>query len=84
VEHVSKRCEEASKDDSSLPQRSGKEKVSDADAAAAEKELGYQTPKKDLKGLYAQFNSESGGDERRKKPYILYGGSSELVSWRDV
>jgi hypothetical protein len=43
VEHVSKRCEQASKDDSSLPCRSAKEKVSDADVAAAEKELGYQT-----------------------------------------
>jgi hypothetical protein len=60
TERVSKRREQASKDDSSPPQRSGKEKVFDADAATAEKELGYQTPKKDLKGLYAQSNSESG------------------------
>jgi hypothetical protein len=84
VEHVSKRCAQASKDDSSPPRRPGKEKVSDADATAAERELGYQTPKKDLKGLFHQSDSEFGGDERCKKLYVMYGGSSELVSRRDV
>jgi hypothetical protein len=49
-----------------------------------ERELGYQTPNKDLKGLFHQSNSESGGDERHKKLYVMYGGSSELVSRRDV
>jgi hypothetical protein len=46
--------------------------------------LGYQTPKKDLKGLYTQSNSESRGDECHKKLHIMYGGSSKLVSRRDV
>jgi hypothetical protein len=46
--------------------------------------LGYQTPKKDLKGLFHQSDFESGGDKRRKKLYIMYGGSSELISRRDV
>jgi hypothetical protein len=58
--------------------------MSDADAAAMERELGYQTPNKDLKGLFHQSDSESGGDECCKKLYIMYGGSSELVSRRDV
>jgi hypothetical protein len=49
-----------------------------------ERELGYQTPKKDLKGLFHLSDSESGGYERRKKLYVMYGGSSELVSRRDV
>jgi hypothetical protein len=49
-----------------------------------ERELGYQTPNKDLKGLFHQSDSESGGDERHKKLYVMYGGSSELVSRRDV
>jgi hypothetical protein len=84
VERVNKRRAQASKDDSSPPRRSGKEKVSDADAAATERELGYQTLKKDLKGLFHQSDSESGGDERRKKLYVMYGGSSELISRRDV
>jgi hypothetical protein len=81
VERLSKRRDQASREGSSPPWRSGKEKVSDADAATVERELGYQTPNKDLKGL---FDSESGGDERRKKLYVMYGGSSELVSRRDV
>jgi hypothetical protein len=46
--------------------------------------LGYQTPNKDLKGLFHQSDSEFGGDERRKKLYVMYGGSLELVSRRDV
>jgi hypothetical protein len=46
--------------------------------------LGYQTPNKDLKGLFHQSNSESGGDEHRKKLYVMYGSSSELVSRWDV
>jgi hypothetical protein len=49
-----------------------------------ERELGFQTPKKDLKGLFHQSDFESGGDEHRKKLYVMYGGSSELVSRRDV
>jgi hypothetical protein len=84
AERLSKRRDQASKDDSSLPRWSGKEKVFDADAATAERELGYQTPKKDIRGLFHQSNSESRGDERRKKLYVMYGGSSELVSLRDV
>jgi hypothetical protein len=87
VEHLSKRRDQASREGSSPPWRSGKEKVSEADAAAMERELGYQTPNKDLKGLFDQSDSESGGgggDERRKKLYVMYGSSSELVSQWDV
>jgi hypothetical protein len=84
AERLSKRRDQASRDGSSPPRRSGKEKVSDADAAAAERELGYQAPKKDLTGLFHQSDSESGGDERRKKLYVMYGGSSKLVSRRDI
>jgi hypothetical protein len=84
AERLSKRRDQASKEGSSPPRRSGKEKTSDADAAATERELGYQAPNKDLKGLFQQSDSEFGGDERRKKLYVMYGGSSELVSRRDV
>jgi hypothetical protein len=84
AERLSKRRDQALREGSSPLRRSGKEKASDADAAATERELGYQTPNKDLKGLFHQSDSESGGDERRKKLYVMYGGSSELVSRRDV
>jgi hypothetical protein len=84
AEHLSKRRDQASREGTSPPWRSGKEKVSNADTAATERELGYQTPNKDLKGLFHQSDSESGGDERRKKLYVMYGGSADLVSRRDV
>jgi hypothetical protein len=84
AERLSKRCNQASRKGTSPPWRSGKEKVSDADAAVAERELGYQTPNKDLKGLFHQSDSKSGGDERRKKLFVMYGGSTELVSRWDV
>jgi hypothetical protein len=84
AERLSKRRDQASREGSSPPRRSGKEKASDADAAAMERELGYQTTNKDLKGLFHQSDSESGGDERCKKLYVMYGGSSKLVSWGDV
>jgi hypothetical protein len=84
VEHLSKRRDQDSKDDCSSPRRPGKEKASDDDATAVERELGCQTPKKDLKGLFHQSDSDSGGHERRKKLYVMYGGSSELISRRDV
>jgi hypothetical protein len=80
VERLSNRRDQASREGSSPPRRPGKEKASDADAAVTERELGYQTPNKDLKGLFHQSDSESGGDERRKKLFVMYGGSSELVS----
>jgi hypothetical protein len=84
AERLSQRCDQASREGSSPPRWSGKERVSDASAAAAERELGYQTPNKDLKGLFHQSDSESGGDERCKKLYVMYGGSSKLISRRDV
>jgi hypothetical protein len=84
MERLSKRRDQASRERSSPPRWSGKEKASDADAAATERELGYQTPNKDLKGLFRQSDSEFGGDARCKKLYVMYGGSSELVSRRDV
>jgi hypothetical protein len=84
AERLSKRRDQASREGTSPLWRSGKEKVSDANAAAAERELGYQTPNKDLKGLFHQSDSESGGDERHKKLYVMYDGSSELVSRRDI
>ena len=48
-------------------------------------ELVYQSPARELKGVYSHDNTDSGDDgERRKKLYVMYGGSWELVSRRDV
>src|SRR6185437_1453185 len=38
----------------------------------------------ELKGVYSHDNSDSDNEERRKKRYVMYGGSWELVSRRDV
>ena len=85
AKRVSGRREQSSKDGSPPPhQRTGKEKASDSGAAAEEKELGYQSPARELKGVYSHDNSGSDNKERRKKLYIMYGGSWELVSRRDV
>src|SRR6185436_18628271 len=82
---VSGRREQSSKDGSPPSrQRIGKEKASDSETAAGEKELGYQSPTKELKGIYCHDNSDSDNEERRKKLYVMYGGSWGLVSRRDM
>ena len=54
AKRVSGQHEQASKDGSSPPrQRSSKEKASDSKTAAGEKELGYQSPARELKGVYS-------------------------------
>ena len=85
AKRVSGRREQSSKDGSPPPrQRAGKEKASDSGAAAGEKELGYQSPARELKGVYHDDDSDSDNGDRRKKLYVMYGGSWELVSRRDV
>ena len=49
-----------------------------------EKELGYQSPARELNSVYSHDNFDSDNEERRKKLYVMYGGSRELVSRRDV
>ena len=83
AKRVSGRREQSSKDGSPPPRQwSGKEKASDSETAAGEKELGYQSPAKELKGVYRHDDSDN--EECRKKLYVMYGGSWELVSRRDV
>ena len=85
VKWVSGRREQSSKEGSPPPRPwPGKEKASDSGAVAGEKELGYQSPTRELKGVYHDDNSDSDNDDRRKKLYVMYGGSWELVSRRDV
>src|SRR6185312_4115242 len=85
AKRVSGRREQSSKDGSPPPhQRSGKEKASDSGTAAGEKELGYQSLARELKGVYHDDNSDTDNDDRRKKLHVMYGGSWELVSRRDV
>jgi hypothetical protein len=55
--------------------RPGKERVDNDEVAAGDQELGYQSPERDLKDVFAG-DSDSGDDsDRRKKLYVMYGGS---------
>jgi hypothetical protein len=59
VKRVSGRREQSSKDGSPPPrQRSGKEKAFDSETAAGGKEQGYQSPARELKGVYSRDNSD--------------------------
>ena len=59
AKQVGGRREQSSKDFSPPPrQRSGKEKASDNETAAGEKELGYQSPARELKGVYSHNKSD--------------------------
>jgi hypothetical protein len=61
AKRVSERCEQSSKDGSPPRRRPGKERVDDGEVAAAEWDLGYQSPKGVLKDVITG-ESYSGGD----------------------
>jgi hypothetical protein len=61
AKHVSERHEQSSKDGSPPRRRPGKERVDDGEVAAADRDLGYQSPERDLKDVLAG-DSYSGGD----------------------
>jgi hypothetical protein len=61
AKRVSERHEQSSKDGSSPRRRLGKEKVDDGEVAAAERDLGYQSPEGDLKDIFTG-GSYSGED----------------------
>jgi hypothetical protein len=61
AKRVSERRERSSKDGSPPRRRPGKERVDDGEVAAAERDLGYQSPEGDLKDVFVG-DSYSGGD----------------------
>ncbi|WVZ79352.1 hypothetical protein U9M48_026941 [Paspalum notatum var. saurae] len=84
---LNERRERPPRDDSPPRQRPGKGKAtSDGGATAGGKEMGYQPPERELKSIYALANSDSDSsdNERRKKLYVMYGGSWEVSSRRDM
>jgi hypothetical protein len=60
-ERISEQREQSSKDDSPPRRCPGKEKVDDGEVAAAERDLGYQSPEGDLKDVFTRY-SHSYGD----------------------
>jgi hypothetical protein len=61
AKRVSERREQSSKDGSPPRRWPGKEKVDDGEVATAERDLGYQSPDRDLKNIFAG-GSYSGED----------------------
>jgi hypothetical protein len=55
--------------------RPGKEKVDEGDAAAGERDLRYQSPEGVLKDVFTRDSDSGGESDRRKKLYVMYGGS---------
>jgi hypothetical protein len=84
AKRISERRKQTSKDGSLPRRRPGKERVDDDDVAAGEWDLRYQSPEQVLKDILTG-DSDSGDDtDRRKKMYVMYGGSWELTSRRNV
>jgi hypothetical protein len=84
AKRVSERREQTSKDGSPPRRRPGKERVDDGDVAAGERDLGYQSPEQVLKDILTGDSDFGDDDDRRKKLYVMYGGSWELTSRRNV
>jgi hypothetical protein len=81
---VSERREPSFKD-SSPPHRRPSQKGADEKSAAAEgQDLGYQSPEGCLKDVFTEDSDSSDDGDRRKKLYVMYGGSWELTSRRSV
>jgi hypothetical protein len=75
AKRISKRREQASKDGSPPRRRPSKEKVDKGNLATGERDLGYQALEQVLKEILTG-DSDSGDDnDRRKKLYVMYGGS---------
>jgi hypothetical protein len=84
VKRVSERREQTSKDGSPPRRRPGKERVDDGDVAAGERDLGYQSPEGVLKDVFIEDSDLGDDNDRRKKLYVMYGGSWELTSHRNI
>jgi hypothetical protein len=72
---ISERREQSSKDVSSPHRRPG-QKEADEEATSVEgQDLGYQSPKGDLKDVFTEDSDSSDDGDRRKKLYVMYDGS---------
>jgi hypothetical protein len=71
--------------DGTPPHHQPSQKGADGKTAAAEgQDLGYQSPEGCLKDVFTGDSDSSDGGDRRKKLYVMYGGSWELTSRRSV
>jgi hypothetical protein len=81
---ISERREKSFKD-GSPPHRRPSQMGADGKAAATEgQDLGYQSPEGCLKDVFTGDSDSNNDGDRRKKLYVMYGGSWELTSRRSV
>jgi hypothetical protein len=84
AKRVSERREQSSKDGSPPRRRPGKERADDDEVATRERDLGYQSPEGVLKDIFTEGSNSGDESDRRKKLYVMYGGSWDLTSRRNV
>jgi hypothetical protein len=84
AKRVIERRERTSKDGSPPRRRPGKERVNDSDVAAGERDLRYQFPEQVLKDILTGDSNSGDDTDGRKKLYVMYGGSWELTSRKNV
>jgi hypothetical protein len=84
AKRINEQREQSSKDGSPHRRRPGKEKVDDGEVAVGEQDLGYQSPEGDLKDVFTGDSNSGDDNDRWKKLYVMYGGSWELTSRRNV
>jgi hypothetical protein len=84
VKHVSKRRERSPRD--GLPPRRwlDKEGADEKVVAVGGQDLTYQSLEKNFRYIFTEETDSGNDDNRRKKLYVMYGGSWELVSRRSV
>jgi hypothetical protein len=84
AKRVSERRKQSSKDDSPPRRRPSKERANEEATAAAGQDLEYQSPEGDLKDVFTRDFDSGDDNDRRKKLYVMCGGSWELTSHRNV
>jgi hypothetical protein len=84
MRRVSERREQSSKDVSPPHRRPGQKKADEEVATVEGRDLVYQSPEGDLKDVFTGDSDSSDDGDRRKKLYVMYGGSWELISRRSV
>jgi hypothetical protein len=84
AKHVSKRRERSSRDGSLPRPWLHEEGADDKAAAVGGQDLTYQSPEKNLRDIFTEETDSGNDDDRRKKLYVMYDGSGELVSRRSV
>jgi hypothetical protein len=84
IRRVNKRREQSSKDGSPPRHRLHKEEADERATAVGGQDLNYQSPERNLKDIFTEETDSGNDDDCRKKLYVMYDGSWELVSRRSV